>query len=491
MTLIILFYLVSFLHLFPCSIAACQKDEPELGYVELSSHIKADSSPENESVFDAPVQQPLTTPAEHFITFWDWKFACSFKKIRSPLTQELFVQELNAFAAHFKNSSIINKDLWVQPTDGDAQMPSMKFLLNNSFEPYVIKLEVDPEEKTVFIGDIHGDIDSFNLFIESLVEHGITHPVDPFKVIDPKANIIFLGDYSDRGEWGLEVLYALSRFIRVNSVPGAIPKVFGIRGNHEDPSINFTMPTNNLYIELTRKFNNINVITLIEKFYNCLPLALFLKSGGNALLACHGGIEPGFRDTQTLLNSTGKLRYILINKLYRKYMLKKLPLPFHFSFEELKENGELKDFDPCSNADNIHLTDFGFLWSDYNFENNPYNYASIEYHKGRGMRFPEQLSKAWFTLNSTPSCQLIGNIRGHQHSSDTMKRILNKDGKSDPEEAGLAKIWLPEDQQQPPQKLWPGIVCTLCVCPNTFCILTTGQKLDDWKLKVHHMGITP
>ena len=60
----------------------------------------------------------------------------------------------------------------------------MRFLLNHSFEPYVTKLEVTPEEKTVFIGDIHGDIESFNHFLESLAVQGITDPEDPFKLID-------------------------------------------------------------------------------------------------------------------------------------------------------------------------------------------------------------------------------------------------------------------------------------------------------------------
>ena len=115
------------------------------------------------------------------------------------------------------------------------------------------------------------------------------------------------------------------------------------------------------------------------------------------------------------------------------------------------------------------------------------------------MRFPEQISKAWFALNSTPTCQLIGNIRGHQHSPDTMPRILNKDWRSEPQEAGLAKIWLQPEQGQPAEKIWPGIVCTLCTCPNngygecydfnfgTYCILTTGKELDEWKLKVQHI----
>ena len=341
-----------------------EREEPnDTLYLESIRKKSPDLSPEPKSHFEVPPPLPRSDEhAEYFSNYWDWKTACtiSMRRNRSPLTKELFVREMDEFVSHFKTTGIMDPANWIKPTDGDAIMPSMRFLLSHSFEPFVTKLEVDFDEKTIFMGDIHGDIESFNIFLESLAIQGITDCGDPFKIIDPKSYVMFLGDYTDRGVWGIEVLYALSRFIRVNSPKGAVPRVFAQRGNHEDTNINATYAGHNLYKELCEKLNENNenkVIHAIKKFYNCLPLALILKSESHALLVNHGGIEPGFRDTRTVLNSTGKLKYILINKLFRKEMLEKLPPEFHPALADLERNGELKDFDPSVDNDN-HLNKF-------------------------------------------------------------------------------------------------------------------------------------
>lgn len=469
--------------------------DPQEFYIQFPEYHTHSNSPEPQSDFPSIPEPKL--PSEPFKTFWDWKNACidALKKGKSPITKEQFIQEMKNFCSDFKNekSRIVQPKNWVKPSHSETAMPSMHFLLGSALEPYVIKLEVDSNEKTVFIGDIHGDIQSFNEFLESLIAHNITDPHDPFKV-NPKSYIIFLGDYVDRGESGIEVLYALSRFIRVN-MKDQLPKVFGLRGNHEDTILNRHTPGNNLNKEIITKFGDSNLWDTIESFYNCLPFALFLKTKANALLACHGGIEPGFSDAQTLLNAPGKLRYLLIDQLYRKEMFEKFSSEFFPAFIQLIKYNQYKNFDPC--ADDFPLKDYGFLWTDYYFNPNESKQALITFNPNRGMKFPKQATKEWFRINSSPSCQLIGNIRAHQHGPETMPRLLNHDNKSDPEEVGLAKIWVPIDQKQPTEKIWPGMVCTLCACPNTgygshyeysfgtYTVLTTGDQLDDWKLKVY------
>lgn len=475
--------------------------------IPLPEYRSPSPSPEPESHFDTPVDpKKLADQSEPFKTFWEWKKACneSLQKESSPVTKELFLHEMNNFIRDFEKSGPLDSKLWVQPQDNSTSLPSMKFFLLNTFEPYAVKLEVEPEEKTAFLGDIHGDITSFNLFLETLVAKGITDPEDPF-IVTPKSNVIFLGDYTDRGKHGVEVLYALSRFLRKNFThePGK-QKVFALRGNHEDAGVNSYSPLGvyNLFMELKSKFNDTLVITTIEKFYNCLPLALFFKSKTNALLCDHGGIEPGFADTQLLVNTPTRMSFILINKLYRQQLLEKLPPEYLPALQRIKAKNLIKDFNPLCQTDSV-LFQYQFLWGDYNFESDTDPATPIEFHPGRGMKFPEQFTKMWFEMNSSATCQLVGNIRGHQHSHETMDRILNKDGKSSPEEAGLAKIWVARDQKQPAEKLWPGIVCTLCVCPNTgygkhygydfgaYCILKTGDQLADWNLKVYQFIPTP
>lgn len=474
--------------------------------LELPEYRTPSPAQEPQSFFEVPCTSKTPEPLE---SFWDWKLSCleAIKQKKSPLTKQQFLDEMRAYATHCKNQNnrIIQPHNWVAPSHGDAIMPSIKFFLGLSFSPYAMKLEVDPDEKTAFIGDIHGDIESFNSFLESLSDQGITDPQNPFKVT-PKSYVIFLGDYTDRGEWGIEVLFALARFLRLNDQRDApTPQVVALRGNHENLNINSSHDAlngyraKNLYQEIQRKFpstDNSHVFDAIEVFYNSLPLALFVKSGPHALLACHGGIEPGFVDTPLLLESPGKLNYMIIDQLYRKQIATTIESQFKPAFDILKQAGEINDFDPCA-FDNP-LFEYGFLWTDYDFNPDPRLHAPILYRPGRGIQFPEQITKKLFEMNSSKSCKLIGNIRGHQHSSQTMPRILNKDSKSDVSERGLAKIWVPEHEKQPIEQLWPGIVCTLCACPHNgygksydyyfgaYTILETGMQLEQWKLKVHH-----
>ncbi|MFN4133019.1 MAG: metallophosphoesterase family protein [Candidatus Hadarchaeales archaeon] len=81
------------------------------------------------------------------------------------------------------------------------------------------KLAIVDEEfngRVMVAGDFHGDLDAF-LSIKKIFEG------------DPDALLIFLGDYADRGENGLEVIQGVAELVDRN--PGrAIP----LKGNHED-----------------------------------------------------------------------------------------------------------------------------------------------------------------------------------------------------------------------------------------------------------------
>lgn len=479
--------------------------------LELIDYRTPSPHSEPESVFDRPVV--FTHDKEPFKNFWEWKAAClqALKEQRCPVTKQQFVDELNTYVAQCKNakSSMAQPKNWVTPSHSQTPITNTNFLLQSTFEPFVMKLEVDNDEKTAFIGDVHGDIESFNTFLETLSQQGITDCKDPFKVT-PKSYVVLLGDYSDRGKSGVEVLYALARFLRINSMhqdessekTKNIPKVFALRGNHEEVYLQKTFACNphfyfmSLYGEITSKFSDPTVFDTIEKFYNYLPLALLLKSGGHAILADHGGIDLGFCDSPTILDSSEKVRYLLIDKLYRAEMVNKFPAIFSFVFKQLEVQDQIKDFDP--RLADLPLFQFGLCWTDYEFESDSSQETVIRYQNNRGPKFPEQVTKKWFELNSSPTCVLVGNIRGHQHSHQTMDRILNKDNNSHPEEAGLSKIWYSPLAQQPKETLWKGVVCTLCACPKnsygphydynfgTYCILQTANNLDQWRLKVHH-----
>jgi predicted phosphodiesterase len=75
-------------------------------------------------------------------------------------------------------------------------------------------------DKILVVGDIHGDLEVFekikNVFKKELEK-------------DPKVCLVFLGDYADRGDFGLEVIEGLKELINEYK-----ENVIALKGNHED-----------------------------------------------------------------------------------------------------------------------------------------------------------------------------------------------------------------------------------------------------------------
>ena len=73
--------------------------------------------------------------------------------------------------------------------------------------------------RTLAIGDIHGCYTA------------LTHLLDELH-LTPEDKLVFLGDYTDRGMYGIEVLYTMLRLKVENP-----DRVLIVRGNHEDVSL--------------------------------------------------------------------------------------------------------------------------------------------------------------------------------------------------------------------------------------------------------------
>ena len=129
------------------------------------------------------------------------------------------------------------------------------------------------------VGDIHGNID------------------DLLRIFDqtgypPEEKFVFLGDYEDRGKYGLEVLILLF------SLKVKFPEhIFMIRGNHEilHVSENYgfhyecqTKYTSTLFYHIHQVFNKLPFVALIAKRIICV----------------HGGISPQLQKIKTLRNMT-------------------------------------------------------------------------------------------------------------------------------------------------------------------------------------------
>lgn len=137
----------------------------------------------------------------------------------------------------------------------------------------------------IVIGDIHGQYYDLNGIIEKdlkVSEAGI-----------PTNTWVFLGDYVDRGSFGVEVvilLYAL----KIN-----FPNhVFLLRGNHETRLLTKKF---NFYEESKTKYSE-DIYKLFMNSFDALPLAATLSTNMGIFFAVHGGISPKL-DTISSINS--------------------------------------------------------------------------------------------------------------------------------------------------------------------------------------------
>mmetsp|Transcript_22270 Transcript_22270/g.34452 ORF Transcript_22270/g.34452 Transcript_22270/m.34452 type:complete len:218 (-) Transcript_22270:848-1501(-) len=130
-------------------------------------------------------------------------------------------------------------------------------------EPNLVKIP----EPVVVVGDIHGQY------------YDLVHMLN--KAGDPsKLNYLFLGDYVDRGIFGLECMMLLIA-IKLN-----YPKKFVLlRGNHESRNMteSFTFRE-----EVIQRFDN-QVYDSFMDLFDSLPIACVVDE---KYLAMHGGISP-------------------------------------------------------------------------------------------------------------------------------------------------------------------------------------------------------
>ncbi|KKP29214.1 MAG: hypothetical protein UR12_C0012G0002 [candidate division TM6 bacterium GW2011_GWF2_30_66] len=342
---------------------------------------------------------------------------------------------------------------------------------------FVQKLDV--EKATPYIhADVHGDIHSLILFLDSLYnpkstktdiekffdqetdykvkfcnyvynnstiddnvdyeqdcsQEKLKKPVfdDNFKIIDPNDYIVLLGDYTGRGIYCAEVLYTIARLKIAN------PKnVILLRGNHDCIGMGIL---DGLFGEFYEKFgkfiNEEEVFRLFNDFYNFLPVALFMGvlpndecDDKNYILFCHGGIEFGYNPNPLLLD---KRRYLFecVDKLDISWL--KGVTKFNLISSGFK----------CKKNENISTQDLSFLWGDFCFEKsgvqverkdglvicrNKIGHAGVSQ---RGFIFSDKLTKNYIDSCSSKENKYFVRyiIRGHQHNGDVLNKMIQNAG---------------------------------------------------------------
>lgn len=146
--------------------------------------------------------------------------------------------------------------------------------------------QVSAFRRLVVVGDLHGDYPALCSLL---------------KVVSPtKDGLIFLGDYADRGSFGVEVIEKVGYLARDN--PG---NVFLLKGNHEDYTETGepTFSPSHLILEVERKRGNWQKFfeNGFKQFLRQLHLAVVLRGW---LLFVHGGVSSKIDSFEKLSNPT-------------------------------------------------------------------------------------------------------------------------------------------------------------------------------------------
>lgn len=164
--------------------------------------------------------------------------------------------------------------------------------------PYVMRVDLPLDAKVHVFGDLHGSFHSLLRTLWSLADSGAMDATT--LALQGRHFALFLGDYVDRGTYGVETLALLLSFKAAN--PG---KVFMARGNHEDVVMN----GGSFREEVEAKFPGealAPILAAIARVYETIPRALYLgtvdpspgwcHNGEGREISCYGeGIKVGWR----------------------------------------------------------------------------------------------------------------------------------------------------------------------------------------------------
>lgn len=443
-----------------------------------------------------------------------WKTACA----KLPSNRELngkrpekailplpafadFDQALDAFLATTKEGPLTNPANWV------GAAPEMTSFLDTTkswygakeiaFQPFAARLLLPADAVAIVMGDLHGDVRSLMAALEELNRRNI---LDGFRITDQKHHLIFLGDYTDRGMYGVEVLYTLFRLKAANT-----GQVHLVRGNHEDFNI---VSRYGFLDELRDKYGQSADITKVMRAYDRLPVVMYTGTARDVLQLNHGGMEPGF-DPRGLLSAAamkaGETRFQLLGELRQKSFDAAHPgwLGNDATARGVAEK-HLRDFTPESPTKPRAI---GFMWNDFTVFADE---AALGYE--RSLVFGAGPTRYLLQAASTDQVRVRGVVRAHQHTSELnplMSRLVACDGAFchwQPREAladakqtvnEIRANLQPEEIRQIPD----GSVWTFNVSPDssygrgcgfdfvTFGILTLAPEFQDWRMRVVKINV--
>eukprot|EP00755_Sulcionema_specki_P031660 Sspe_Gene.19397::Locus_7071_Transcript_1_1_Confidence_1.000_Length_1943::g.19397::m.19397 len=226
---------------------------------------------------------------------------CTVNSIQALRLDKMLARPIpqNAKAAMDYIASVYNEPRNIFTHDLE-RLYNLMMAMSDELLPVLAKEPIFVSQSTpcYTFGDIHGNYRDVSYFVENIVNF--------LDLAYTPCNLIFLGDYVDRGPYGVEVLCLLFSLKLSNPT-----KVTMLRGNHEDPLVNgdvrhygesaFQRQCQRMFgaakgMELWRKINEV---------FKFLPLAAEIDG---KIFCCHGGIPRynGGKDERLALLRSNK-----------------------------------------------------------------------------------------------------------------------------------------------------------------------------------------
>ena len=365
-----------------------------------------------------------------------------------------------------------------------------------AFQPFAQKVEVPPGAELFLHADLHGDLRSLLTDLDWLNQQKY---LDGFQIVRPDFYMVFFGDYTDRGNYGIEGLYTLLRLKLANP-----DRVFLGRGNHEEVSI---ASRYGFLSEGRVKYGADFDPKKILRAYDFLPVVLYVGAAGNFVQLNHGGMEPGY-DPRALLAAPGAMRFQFLGPLKQRGFAAAHPDWIERSDDASSRlfAQHAQDFQPL---DPLNPSLLGFMWNDFSvFAEEP----GFAVDPGRAFVYGQHTTQYLLrqTRTGTQSVQAI--FRGHQQSSimnPMMRRLVASRGIfrhwQEKDSRALADADLPTLQRVlehgESRAIPPGSVWTLNISPDTAygeaCgfdfetvgLLKTAAAFNDWRLRVVNLEV--
>jgi len=430
-------------------------------------------------------------------TFLDWNRACQelpmYHQVRldaqdkysnTALTREEFERAVRDFTHTMQESSFNDNRCWLRNSGPDEILFDISKKSNDTDSAhraqfFAQKLLLPSDAKIAIHADIHGDLHSLLKYLDDLCQEGYLNQENPFLIEDPNFYMVFLGDYTDRGLYGADILYTLFRLKAANG-----DKVILLRGNHEDIGINRVF---GLADELSAKFGyEWEDIRKVCNVYNFMPAVLYGGTGQRRkdyALFCHGGLEPGF-DPQGLLRDEREHLYQWIERLDVSWLDENLK-------QILADCTRLNIKEPRQIRGAI---DIGFIWNDFVVDDGR---RPAYRDPRRAFVFGQLTVQDVLSQASSNSHRLQVMFTGHQHSGPMVERMLQNNGLynswSNYQWSGREDDQLIVSHGRP---VWTLNVSPCSVYGNTYrynydtyAILSFDDSYDNWLLEPHNVEV--